>query len=199
PVRVGLAGELSVRRHRSPDRRRGPLPRAPARRQPVRSGRLRRLHELLRPDLGSRQTEPRPRPRKPRVRERPVLQTSRLLPLLRRRGEGTRRTRVLLVRRRRVPRRPVLAPDLVELRALFRGRLRPGRRSVRSWTGESDVRVARAGPPRPPRLGLPLHPRLLAPSPVLVLHGERRDEHGAPALAVAARGTRRRRAERSFP
>ena len=44
----------------------------------------------------------------------------------------------------------------------------------------------------------PRHPRLLAPSAVLVLHRERRDEHGGPALAVAARGTRRRRAERSL-
>ena len=199
PVRFGFSRELPVRRHRPPDRRAEPGPRAPARRQPVRARCVRRLHELLRSDLGPREGRDRPRAGQPRVRQRSVLDPARVLPVLRPRREGTRRARLLLLRRRRVSRRPVLAPDLAELRALLRGRrLRGGGRSVGSRAGEPDARVAREGPRRPSRLAVPLHPRLLAPPAVLVLHGERRDDHGGTALAAAARGARRRRAERSL-
>src|SRR4029453_19602467 len=110
---------------------------------------------------------------------------------------GPRGARLLLPRGRGVARRPVLAPDLAELRALLRGRrLRSGGRSVGSRAGEPDARVAREGPRRPSRLAVPLHARLLAPPAVLVLHRERRDDLGGPALEAVARGARRRRAER---
>jgi hypothetical protein len=119
--------------------------------------------------------------------------------ILRRRGEGTGWARVLLLRRRRVPRRPVLAPDLRLSSELCFASGGCGPAADPSNPGPGNRMYA--GSPRTSptiRTRIPLHPRLLAPSAVLVLHGERpTTEHGGSALAVAARGARRHRAERS--
>ena len=74
------------------------------------------------------------------------------------------------------------------------GRLRP----ERPWPGQPDVPMASARPREASGRDLPVHARLLAPSPVLVLDGQRRHGRGGTALGPVVRSGCGRRAERAL-